>query len=126
MEKLISKLDVIEQNPTNKADTVKFTGDASYTAANWGKYCSNLKKYTGATQSWIDKVTDSVKDAMTENLNPFATIAENKVWDTCKQGEILFSDKSGKTTVSMVNGALTSTPNNDELIDEIKEILKNY
>ena len=48
------------------------------------------------------------------------------IMDLFDQGEILFSDKSGKTTVSMVNGALTSTPNNDELIDEIKEILKNY
>ena len=82
------------------------------------------------TKSALEKIgsaaADAFVDAMTDNLNPVSNWFENKIWDTCKQGEILFSDKSGKTTVSMVNGALSSSPNNDELVDEIKEILKNY
>ncbi len=130
-EKLIGKVQVVEQNPTNKTDVVTFSDDNSYADnAKWGKYCTNLAKYAGVTKSALEKIgsaaADAFVDAMTDNLNPVSNWFENKIWDTCKQGEILFSDKSGKTTVSMVNGALSSSPNNDELVDEIKEILKNY
>ena len=130
IEKIIGKVNVVEQNPEKKTDVVTFTDDNSYADnEKWGKYCSNLAKYTGASKGLLSQVLsaagDAFKDAMTDNLNPLSGWSENAVWDTCKQGEILFSDKSGKTTVSMVNGALSSSPNNDELIDQIKEILKN-
>lgn len=50
---------------------------------------------------------------------------ERGVWDTCKQGEILFSDKGGKETINIVNGVLKRTTNKEGFREQVMETLMN-
>lgn len=85
---------------------------------------------------WHDYIhlLDAYKPSFWENLLPSMDIKTNfsvvyseddKLWDTCKQGEILMSEKGGQETIRIVNGAITRTPNFNRFVEKMKETLRN-
>lgn len=129
IEKLIGKLKVVAQCPegTNLPETFSSKDDYG-NDAKWEKYVKMLDDYDKSL-SVAGKVSsaigDKFKESMTKNLNPFVTYNENQVWDTCKQGEILFADKGKNETINIVNGVLNRTPNVDGYDKQLKDLLAN-
>ena len=123
IDKLLTKYGRIDQTPLLPTDKVTFANlDAYENEADWSKYISNLGD---ANLSLGTQVGDMVKDKMTKNIPGVGWHDDRKLWDSCKMGEILMADKGKDETISIVNGALTRTPNNDEYMDGIKTQLRN-
>ena len=123
IDKLLTKYGRIDQTPLLPTDKVTFANlDAYENEINWSKYISNLGD---ANLSLGTQVGDMVKEKMTKNIPGVGWHDDRKLWDSCKMGEILMADKGKDETISIVNGALTRTPNNDEYMDGIKTQLRN-
>jgi len=123
IDKLLTKYGRIDQTPLLPTDKVTFANlDAYEDENNWSKYISNLGD---ADLSLGTQVGDMVKEKMTKNIPGVGWHDDRKLWDSCKMGEILMADKGKDETISIVNGALTRTPNNDEYMDGIKTQLRN-
>jgi hypothetical protein len=129
-DKTNEKAKVLQQDPPTGQTKVTFNSLSDYdNLANWDKFISYLGDYNTVNKklSLAATLADSVKKQMEENV-PFTTNGwsyENDLWDTCKQGEILLSDKGQKETINIVNGALNRTPNTDDYMDELKDQLRN-
>jgi len=129
-DKTNEKAKVLIQDPPKGETKVTFNSMADYgDIAKWDKFISYLDDYNTVNKklSLAATLADSVKKQMEENV-PFTANGwsyENNLWDTCKQGEILLSDKGQKETINIVNGALNRTPNTDDYMDEVKDQLRN-
>jgi len=99
----------------------------------WCDYINQLVPYnalsTANLTTWesIKKAVAASFPAALGALNnhfwDFNWYKANKLWDSNKQGEILMSDKGGKETISIVNGVLTRTPNEDKFIEQVKDVM---
>ena len=129
-DKTNEKAKVLLQDPPKDKTKVVFSSMADYADINkWDTYISYLNDYKTVNNklSLAASLRDSVQKQMEKNV-PFTTNGwsyENNLWDTCKQGEILMSDKGQKETINIVNGALNRTPNTDDYLDEVKDQLRN-
>ncbi|MBO4578406.1 MAG: hypothetical protein J5688_06830, partial [Paludibacteraceae bacterium] len=100
---------------------VKFSTQADYLDdTKWRDYVRLMDTYR---KSLSQTILSSVATKMTENIPGVGWKDERNLWDTCKRGEILMSDKGGKETINIVNGVLTRTPNDDGFMDQVKDTL---
>ena len=126
-EKLIArtcKNKIMAQYPNSKINggaIVKFSTQADYLDdTKWRDYVRLMDTYR---KSLSQTILSSVATKMTENIPGVGWKDERNLWDTCKRGEILMSDKGGKETINIVNGVLTRTPNDDGFMDQVKDTL---
>lgn len=89
--------------------------NAAANDATWMQFVSNLVDYKGKTendQTLID-IGKNFANSMKKNIPEVGWSLDNRVWDTCKQGELLIADKGQSETINIVNGALNRTANTD-------------
>lgn len=126
-QRLVERTYILGQKPdeSKREKKVKFESKSDYLDdAKWNKFIKLLAP--NPVKDYFNRIGDPIKDLLTENLpNPIEWYDESKVWDTCKQGEVLISDKGGKETIHIENGVLTRTTNKDGFKDQIIETLRN-
>ena len=127
-ERVIEKTSVLGQKPDQSKGETKVvfnTADDYRDETTWTKYVG-LLDLNPDKKGWFGYFNPlDLGQVMTENLPSADWLSEHRIWDTCKQGEILFSDKGGKETINIVNGVLTRTANIDEFKEQLKDTLRN-
>jgi len=135
---LITETKVMERNPVEVVKSpIMFSGRADYlNDEKWCNYINQLIPYnalsTANLTTWeaIKKAVmasfPSALKVLNHNFWDMKWRSENELWDSNKQGEILMSDKNGKETVSIVNGVLTRTPNENAFIEQLKDVMLTF
>lgn len=135
--KLIENTKILDRDPVEKIQSPKmFMSSADYlNEEKWNDYINQLvpydfESYAGLTswesiQKWFSALYPNMKRVMQHNVWDGKWYSERNIWDYCKNGEILMSDKNGKETISIVNGAITRTPNQDGYIEQTKDIMRS-
>lgn len=138
-EKMITDSKVLDRSAVEVIKTPKyFSSKADYLSdGKWVGYLNQLTLFEADVYHQFDKLGTrfgkwwaslgpGIVRTLKHDFWDGAWIKENDLWDTCKQGEILMSDKGGKDTVSIVNGALTRTSNEDGYIEQTMDILRTF
>lgn len=119
--KYIKASSLIEVNDKKeKVDMSKVDTDDK----EWVKMANSIDEKDNSSISGT--IADILIDYGKEKLNslvPIEWFKSRDTWGTLKSGEILFSDKSGKT-INFEHGHLNYAENTDAHIDKIKETLK--
>jgi len=136
--KLVEESKVVERTPVESVKTpFLFSGKADYlNDETWNTYIEQLIPYNALSTANLT-TWEAIKKAvmasfptalkvLNHNFWDLKWLSESKLWDSAKQGEILMSDKGGKETISIVNGVLTRTPNENGFIEQIKDILQTF
>ncbi|MBO4811127.1 MAG: hypothetical protein J5552_06115 [Prevotella sp.] len=120
-KRLIEKTGLVKQLPEPSKPIEIFEYLAQYLySEKWKRYVDLL----GEPKSGALK--DSNKKFVEQMIGLYRDWGyEPRLWDTCKQGEILMSDKGKNETINIVNGVLTRTTNSD-YVQELKDVLRNF
>lgn len=82
------------------------------------KWMAFAEKYKESTGAFVDTALGLIKGRV-----PYQWVTAHGVWGTTANGEILISDKSGKT-LNFENGHLNYSENTDKRLDRIIDTLK--
>ena len=135
--KLIENTKLLDRDPVEKIQSPKLflTVDDYKNNKNWNKYIDQLvpydfESYASLTswesiQKWFSALYPNMKRVLQHNVWDGKWYSDRNIWDYSKNGEILMTDKTGKETISIVNGALTRTPNQDGYIEQTKDIMRS-
>lgn len=118
---------------------IKYIKDSSFVAFDEKKEAKLSSSAIDDNEKWIELADsckakeeetsiggiamDYIKGKIADTLFPSEWIQSRNTWGTLKSGEILFSDKSGKT-ISFEHGHLNYVENADVWIEKIKSELK--
>ena len=119
-ERLIKKIGLVKQlpDPGNPIEMFEYRTQYLY-PEKWKRYVDLLGEPKSALK-------DSNKKFVEQMIGLYRDWGyEPRLWDTCKQGEILMSDKGKNETINIVNGVLTRTTNSD-YVQELKDVLRNF
>lgn len=135
-EQLIIASEVLDRDPAKVLlNPTMFTSASDYlNDKTWNEYIDQLVPYgvdiyhqlptRESIAKWFMSIFPAAGKVLQHDMMSSDWLKERYLWDTCKQGEILMSDKNGKDTISIVNGALTRTPNEDGFMEQSKDILR--
>ena len=136
--KLVEESKVLERSPLEVAKSpFLFSGKADYLDdATWNSYVNQLIPYNAL--STVNLTTwEAIKKAVMASFPAALNVVNNGFWDgkwlsesqlwgSNKQGEILMCDKNGKETISIVNGVLTRSQNEDGFLENAKDVLLTF
>lgn len=110
----------------NNGSIVNFGSKDDYlNDAKWIDYIHLLDVYK-PMQTIGNLVDTALNNTIMEKVPERGCTQDRKLWDTCKQGEILMAEKGGHDTISIVNGAITRTPNMNQFVGKIKATLQYF
>jgi hypothetical protein len=135
--KLIENTKILDRDPVEKIQSPKmFMSSSDYLNEDkWNDYIDQLvpydfESYASLTswesiQKWFSALFPNTKRVLQNNVWDGKWYSDRNIWDYSKNGEILMTDKNGKETISIVNGAITRTPNQDGYIEQTKDIMRS-